>query len=302
VVDSPNGPLAPSLVVARLRTTTVDVPEHRRIARFLGRLWHEVDSVARSGAVRGEDLADLQVTQRKLGSIVAGTFFSDLAALPHEDLVLEASHVEREDRRYRRLHELRVHYLTEVVPTADSDQLGRQMNARPDEVYQALCTLLLAAAFDLSLGRDAAGRECYLSHEWILYSNRVGAVTSWRTASDRPDDYRPDLVLVRRDDATRCVLLDAKAAVDGSGRVPGERLKEVQAYLNAFGVRRAGVLYPGSLERSRTVEAEDITGHGYLLRELPVRAVEPGELPLMLENLRARVLELEDKSDFAEDS
>ena len=99
----------------------------------------------------------------------------------------------------------------------------------------------------------------------------------------------------------RCILLDAKASVDRSGHVPGERLKEVQSYLNAFGLRRAGILYPGPMERAKLVISEDISAYGYLLRELPVRPVEPDELTPMLENLRARVAELEDESDFAED-
>jgi hypothetical protein len=36
------------------------------------------------------------------------------------------------------------------------------------------------------------------------------------------------------------------------------------------------------------------------LRELPVRAVEPSELNVMLEQLRHRITELQDQSEFGE--
>jgi hypothetical protein len=55
------------------------------------------------------------------------------------------------------------------------------------------------------------------------------------------------------------------------------------------------------MERARLVMNEDISACGYLLRELPVRPVQPDELPSMLRSLRARVVELEDESEFAED-
>ena len=232
---------------------------------------------------------------------MSATFLGDLATVEGEEMVLEASAVERDDVRYAELHKLRFRYLTEVAVTADVDQLERQHTARPDEIFQALCTLLLAAAFGLQRCRDADGRERWESDEWLMYSNRIGGIRSWRSGTERPDNYRPDFALVRRLVPARCILLDAKASADLSGHVPGERLKEVQSYLNAFGLRRAGILYPGPMERAKLVISEDIAAYGYLLRELPVRPVEPDELTPMLENLRARVSELEDESDFAED-
>ena len=199
---------------------------------------------------------------------------------------MEASNIERGDMRYWSLHELRTRYLSDVVAIPDLDQLGRQHTARPDEVFRALCALLIVAAFEMEPGRDGGGRAIWESDEWIMHANRVGAVPSWRSGTDHPDDFRPDFVLTRRHMLSRSILLDAKASVDRSGHVPGERLKEIQAYLNAFGFRRAGVLYPGPMERAKVVLAEDIAGHGYLVRELPVRPVDPEDLEVMLENLR----------------
>lgn len=301
IIDSQSGPLAPSLVVSQVRSMTLDIPENRRIARFIGRLWFDAEAVVKTGVFNGNDLAELLSAQRELGAVMSATFLSDLPTAEGEGIVLEASAIERDDMRYAALYELRVRYLTEVAPTADVEQLDRQHTARPDEIFQALCTLLLAAAFGLERCRDTSGRERWDSDEWVMYTNRVGAIRSWRSRTGRPDDYRPDFVLVRRFVPARCILLDAKASTDSSGHVPGERLKEVQAYLNAFGVRRAGILYPGPMERAKLVISEDISAYGYLLRELPVRPVEPDELIPMLENLRARVAELEDESDFAED-
>jgi hypothetical protein len=301
VIGSSADPLAPCLVVSRVRSETVNIPENRRIARFVGRLWRDAEAIAKSGVLATDDLADLLGAQRELASLMSGTFLGDLPAIEGEEMVLEASAIERQDARYAALQLLRIRYVTEVAVSADVDQLDRQHTARPDEVFQALCTALLAAAFALERGRDADGRERWASDEWLMYANRVGGIPSWRSQSARPDDYRPDFVLVRRHMPGRCVLLDAKASVDSSGRVPGERLKEVQAYLNAFGLRRAGVLYPGPMERARRVASEDISARGFLLRELPIRPVLPEELTLVLENLRARVCELETEAEFPED-
>jgi hypothetical protein len=302
VASSPAGPLAPCLVVSRARSETVDIPENRRIARFVGRLWFDAEAVAKSGVLVGDDLNELFSAQRELASIMSGTLLGRLPVVGGEEMVLEASDIERNDVRYAALHALRIRYVTEVAVTADVDQLDRQHTARPDEVFEALCTFLLAAAFEMAGSRGEDGRELWVSDEWVMYANRVGVIRSWRTGTSRPDDYRPDFVLVRRHAPNRCVLLDAKASVDSSGRVPGERLKEVHAYLNAFGMRRAGVLFPGPMDRARFVASEDISANGYLLRELPVRPVTPEDLPLMLENLRAQVSELEDESEFAEDA
>jgi hypothetical protein len=301
VIDSPAGRLAPSLVVSRIRSQTLDIPENRRIARFVGRLWFDAEAAAKAGAFTGDDLAELVCAQRELEAVMTATFLGDLPTAEGEEMVLEPSAIECDDVRYAALSELRVRYLTDVVPTADVEQLDRQHTARPDEVFQALCTWLLAAAFGLERCRDADGRERWDSDEWLMYANRAAAIHSWRSRTNRPDDYRPDFVLIRRHTPSRCILLDAKASTDPSGHVPGQRLKEVQAYLNAFGVRHAGILYPGPMERAKLVKSEDISAYGYLMREIPVRPVEPEELSAMLENLRARVSDLEDESDFAED-
>jgi hypothetical protein len=287
--------------VTRVRRTTLDLPENRRIAGFLRRLWSDVEGVAGVGILRGEDLDRLLTAQRDIGTVMATTFFGDLAATEGESAVRETSTLERDDVRYARLHQLRVRYLTEVVPTGDVDQIERQHTARPDEIYQALCMLLLAAAFGMERGRDAQGRACWTSREWVMYVNLAGVLPSWRANTARPDDYRADFVLLSRVDPTRCILLDAKASVDAGGHVPGERVKEVQAYLNAFGLHRAGILFPGPMHRATLVQSEDISARGFLLSELPVRAVEPHELAVMLNNLRTRVLDLVDESSFVED-
>jgi hypothetical protein len=302
VVETTTGRfVAPSLVVARVRAETLDTPEHRRIARFVGRLWREADAVAKSGVIDRDHLATVLTAQELLRETMSTTLFGDVSPAESEDLVLEPTGVELNDARYGALHELRSRYLTEVVPMSSEGQLERQHTARPDEVFQALCTLLLAAAFGLTRRTGGAQGERWESEAWTMYCNREGILPSWRAETERPDDYRPDFVLLRSDDPSRCILLDAKASVDPAGRVPGGRLKEVQAYLNAFGVYRAGILYPGPMNRARSVESTDISAHGYQLRELPVRPVEPTELAVMLESLRQRVEELEDVT-MAEDA
>ena len=140
-----------------MRSTTVDIPENRRIARFIGRLWFEAEAAGKTGVATGDDLAELLSAQRELEAVMSATFLGDLPTVEGEEMVLEASALERDDVRYAALHELRARYLTEVAVTADVDQLDRQHTARPDEIFQALCTLLLAAAFGLQRCRDANG-------------------------------------------------------------------------------------------------------------------------------------------------
>lgn len=285
---------APSMAIVRQRRETVDTIEHRRVARFLARLWSESGASFGLGQVKDGVALQLQVARSLLSKAMNSTFFGDLSGPENDDLVLEATALEASDMRYQELYRLRWHYLTEVSPNGDTEQLERQHLARPDEIYQALCATLVAQAFDLRCNVDAPGQPMYVSDEWELWVNRVGALNSWRTDTAKPDDYRPDLVLRRVRQPSHCVLLDAKYAVDSSGGVPGERLKEVQAYLNAFGLQKAGILYPGPMERARTVEHTDIASQPFLLREIPLRAVEPSELGVVLSNLRDRCLELED--------
>ena len=290
---------APSLAVMRRRTDTLDTTTHRRIARFVGRLWREAGlaSPMLSDAAQRWAMPLLANAQEQLAHAIASTFFGELPGSESDDLVLQPTAVEESTAHYRELHALRHKFHTEVTPQGATSQLERQHLARPDEIYQALCTSLLAAAFGLSPSPGSAG-GVWQSDDWELWVNRVGAISSWRTSTPKPDDYRPDLVLRRLPHGREVILLDAKFAVSRDGGVPGERLKEVQAYLNAYGLHQAGILFPGSMDRARTVDHFDVEAEGFRMREIPLRAIDPGDLDATLPRLRQRVLELQDAGSF----
>lgn len=92
-------------------------------------------------------------------------------------------------------------------------------------------------------------------------------LSSWRNGTERPGDERPD-ILVRERKTNRVALLDAKFRRDRDPRRPqSEDLFELQGYMNSFSIPNAGVIYPGSEPRPRTLSAG-----GKSLLELPIRA------------------------------
>lgn len=291
---------APSLAIVRQRRATLDTLEHRRIARFVARLWSESDDALSVPQLNDPMRAQLRDARSMLSRMMTSTFLGDLSGPDGGDLVLEPTALEASEPRYRQLHSLRSHYLVKVSANADTEQLERQHLARPDEIYQALCATLVAAAFELELKHRPGSPEgvMYANDEWELWVNRVGALPSWRSTTAKPDAYRPDLVLRRVDRPLQCILLDAKHTGDSPESVPGEQLKEVQAYLNAFGVNKAGILFPGPMSRAQTVAHADIASPPYLIREIPLRAVKPAELRGVLALIRSRCLELEDTASI----
>ena len=62
--------------------------------------------------------------------------------------------------------------------------------------------------------------------------------------------------------------------------VPADRLKEVQAYMHSFGLRRAGILHPGR-SQSRTPVLDRAEAGGFLLLAaavLPAAMKDPDSL------------------------
>ena len=99
-----------------------------------------------------------------------------------------------------------------------------------------------------------------------LYYNLPDVLRSWRTSTDQPDDYRPDITIASIQ-ANAVALIDAKYSEKG-GRVAPERIKEVQAYLNSFGLKAAGIMYP--CDEPSSAGWFDVAADGYLIREIPI--------------------------------
>jgi hypothetical protein len=195
---------------------------------------------------------------------------------------------------YRELARLRREYLQRTAPSAQ-DPYHREFLPSPDDVYEAYVAEMIAAAFDLSpVGRglrDRATGPSFMSADWELWFDLAGAVLSWRRQTARPDAYRPDVVLRSRHDPKRVIVIDAKYAFrspseDGPGKgAPGARLKEVQAYVNAFGLDSIAVIHPGDSPPG-ALWVSDISAHGYLIRQVELNSVPVANLGLTLVALR----------------
>jgi hypothetical protein len=288
---------SPRLVVARHPVRDVSTLENRRLLAFLGRLWRDAETSAAQldDAELREELAGAQAT---LSSLMHDTFLREVQGLEGDDSVLEPVGLESSELDYAHLHALRTVYLTATSPGADTPELERQRTARADEIFQAFGCYVIAAAFELlPVGdglrdRDSAGVS-FRGPEWELLYDIGGAVSSWRTPTAQPDDYRPDIVLRRVRNHCRVILLDAKYSVStDTGRPPNERLKEVQAYMQSFRIPRIGILFPGKADDAVDAVPHDVSGGGFLIRALPVRG-SAFDVVRTLPILHRRVLELE---------
>ncbi|MBI3974235.1 MAG: hypothetical protein HY332_23400 [Chloroflexi bacterium] len=297
VQEAPNGPItigdrrfAPTLMRVSIRRSEIATPEHRRLSAFLRRLWADARRVENSGLASAETCLALSSARQRLDSIRTSTFISRMDEQEFDIHVVDPTPLEAVDDRYALLRRLRVQYLTNVSPGIDAPQLTRQYLARPDEIFQAYCCYVVAAALSLKpIGDGLRDRTqhgvSFTGEEWELYYDIHGVVHSWRDGSSRPDGYRPDILLRNR--SGKVILLDAKFSAEG-GRPTGERLKEVQAYLNSFGLERAGVLFPSN---GKFGEHSDVAGGVYLLREIGIAPIA-ADADAGLARLRAAVLEL----------
>tara|TARA_Y100000589_G_C26835937_1_gene499985 strand:+ start:315 stop:644 length:330 start_codon:yes stop_codon:yes gene_type:complete len=103
---------------------------------------------------------------------------------------------------------------------------------------------------------------------------------------------RPDILLQRSADPSQIILVDAKYTVTSVTEIPEERLKEIHAYMNAFGIKKIGVVHPGM---GTGFQSAVISGHGMEITE--VSAV-PGSIVAEAEinAFRDLLLSLECKS------
>lgn len=284
--DGRQAVLRPAMVAVRERATTLDTPPHRSLAAFARRLVMDC-SAGLLGPSKSDVKDILRHRVQELAGLLASTFLAEIPSSP-EDLLAEGS-AQTDDRlgAYQVLERLRLGYVSEVVPVLGEPVLERQHLPRADEVFQAYCMVLIAEALDLvrSPSSKSGWPVEYDGPEWVAYSEALGVLNSWRRDTTRPDDYRPDVVLVSKSDSS-VVLLDAKFASSPLG-VPGERIKEVQAYMQTYGMKSAGILFPGDGNTPN-----DITARGMLIREIPIQT-DIADVASASEALRAHIAGLE---------
>jgi hypothetical protein len=293
VVSVAGQPYAPAMVVTRELEDTLDTIEHRNLAGFLSRIWSDCAAIEDGSNLTHEDRVFAGVSRRRCAVALSGSFLDDLVEDAPDGMPSgEVTELEQSDWRYRDLARFHADYLSEGSPGA-AGRPYRLHVADADEIYQAFCARVVAEAFgldpvgpDLSVS-DVATKATFVGRDFELIYNRVGAIPSWRDDTDHPDKYRPDLLLRERRFPHRVALLDAKYSVE-TGRVPGGRLKEVQAYMQSYRIPMAGVLFPGSSSQGNP-SWFDLAGQGNLLREIPLVAVPAADLDRLLDNLRSGI-------------
>jgi hypothetical protein len=277
LLQHPEGPLevdgqhyAPRLIAYRAPSADMDSLENRRLAAFLDALATDCRKATRQARwLDQRALTEAEVTARALKSIVMRSFLrgvtpSDMPKLSDPPVGLEAT-----NPHYKELRRLRMIYQSRAsFGTRFTDQ--RKHTASADQIYQAWCCHFVARLFELKeyLGgiRNSAG-PAFENDEWQLYYDNPTALQSWRSSTIRPDDYRPDIVLRRRNAPNRVILIDAKYATSDQEFASGDRLKEVQSYMNAFGLRQAAILHPGD---GTGLRIRQIAAHGHRLLEVSI--------------------------------
>ncbi|WP_296658520.1 hypothetical protein [Paraburkholderia sp.] len=266
----------PSQVVVSARERHSRLQEHAQIAAFLWSLATECDDLTNFVAlpVRSE----VRRYSERIRALRALPLFGAMEIRPFaRPTAVLPTHIQRADRRYGRLRDLQAEYGSEISDSMDFAKSIR-VNVRDVwEIYQTFVAHVVGNAFGLaysSVDCDLRKRSpqgwSMASDEWRMYFDTrppKAELPSWRDATNRPADERPDIILVGKHPGD-VILLDAKFKLDfASSRALQVDLFEMQGYLNSFAANRGGILYPGPIPAASSIAAK-----GNVLLELPIRA------------------------------
>lgn len=267
----------PSRVVVQARERQTQLEEHLQIARFLEVLVTQCLDLALvvAPAVRSEveGFAELAKALRAL------PVFRNLFVRPgvSPSSVLPTT-IQRTDSRYNRIRVLHAEYGADIAESADYAKSIRANVKDVWQVYQTFVAHVIGNALGLgysSPDKDLRKRSpqgwSMSSETWRLFFDTKppkAVLSSWRDATARPADERPDILLVGQD-PTQIIVLDAKFKVEATGmsRATQTDLFEMQGYMNSYAARCGGILFPG-----RTPVANLIAAKGNSLLELPIQA------------------------------
>lgn len=266
----------PSRVVVHNRQRQSQLEEHVQIAAFLQVLAAQCEDLATvvAPAVRGDVLSFAVLAKALRGLPV----FRGITVRPGaKPTAVLPTTVQRTDHRYGRMRDLQAEYGANI---ADSQDYARSVRANVRdvwEVYQTFVTHVVGNALGLeysSPDKDLRKRSpqgwSMGSTGWRLYFDIKpprAVLNSWRDATSRPADERPDILLVGSN-PRQILVLDAKFKIDAVARHATQPdLFEMQGYLNSFAAKSGGIIFPGP-----TAAANVIAAGGNALLELPIRA------------------------------
>lgn len=206
--------------------------------------------------------------------------------------------LQRTDARYRRLRQLHSEHARDVVASAPAGDTVRTNVRYVWEIYQAFVAHMIGFAFGMRYPTDSAdlrqrdreNRSMFSSRFDLYYDVRPPAhvLRSWRDSSSRPAQERPDIVVFDRKNRNVAVV-DAKfKSGPQTGGANAQDLFEMQAYLQSFGLRRGGIVFPGEVVPGDPPEA--VSAEENLLLGIPMLPHE--EVNVLCTSVRDAIGEL----------
>ena len=277
---APDGPVLaginnywPSCVKIAIASTDIAEQEHREIHAFLNALLKRCEVLIQTtqGNPRAIAARYARSLQILLGLRLFARFRSHLTAIPSPI----PTALQRTDPRYRRLRDLFSLYTRDYLTSEVAQGQAVRVNiADAWEIYQTYAAHRVGFAFGLnyaarerllrkrnSLKRSMASTRYDLYYD--LHPPRQ-LLRSWRDESERSASERPDILLHDRQ-INRLALLEVKFRSEAQGlRANSDDVFEVQGYLNSFGLKAAGLIFPGS------GSVREIAGGGNLILEIPL--------------------------------
>ena len=266
----------PSRVVIHAKERRSQLDEHVYIATFLKALEVQCQDLANVVVPTVKDEVEKFVELVKILRCLP--VFRDIMIRPgaRPTSVLPTI-IQRSDRRYGRMRDLQSEYGADIADSMDYNRSIRANVRDVWEVYQTFVAHVIGNALGLayfSPDKDLRKRSpqgwSMHSHDWRLYFDTKpprDVVSSWRDKTTRPADERPDILLISSN-ANRILVLDAKFKIDSvASRATQTDLFEMQGYLNSFGAKSGGIIFPGE-----DAIANLIVASGNALLELPIRA------------------------------
>lgn len=258
----------PLRVVVKHRRTTVDTLANRRAASLPPSVIRLCDEVLR-------DNPDQQTTTRcrmwrtRAETIQRRPLAAQLSAAPVVGMAPRQPE-ELVDARYRVSYEIASDFRRGFGWSATRRIESRFSYVdRSDLIYQAYTASCLALALGMTQTSSVLGMEpvAFTSERFDLYYDRHPpdhVLRSWRSGGSRPDVSRPDLLLHERSSG-KVAVLDAKYRVADDGGATEDSRKDMEAYLNLYGLHAATILFPGEAG-----SAAAVTGRDFTLNEVPV--------------------------------
>ena len=186
---------------------------------------------------------------------------------------------------YRRLVESWREFSERYVRLPPDEARMRQMGIQPmSKIYELWAACEIAYALDLTFA-DATqmGLESavFRQGDRVLYYNQ-GAAGGWYSTHSRKQPPRPDLRLEVAGQSR--LLLDVKYRQTTDRQAQPDDMYRMLAYMNDFGVRRGGIIFPGVEQAPvlKLLEQQVAGGQpGQLLAELALRPPVEGEENLL---------------------